>query len=101
MTGSVRHQSMDGVKLDKVASILNARLGDCEGKKRVFTVGDCYRDFGSGVMWTTIMCDSGGGFGGYQFLYPNDWEALKKADTDEAVGKVIDGLVARVMKTGY
>lgn len=44
--------------------------------------GECYMDYGANIYWTTIICDNGNGFGGFQALSPREWDNLILYDQD-------------------
>lgn len=50
-----------------------------------YVVGDCYFDFGQNWMWTTILCDNYGTFGGFQALNPRQQEQIVTGDIDASL----------------
>lgn len=50
-----------------------------------YYVSDTYFDFGQGWVWTTIICDNHGEFGGYQALSPRQQEEVITGDLDTAI----------------
>jgi len=54
-----------------------------------YRVDDCYLDYGSGWMWTTIIR---GGEHGCQVLDPVEWEAIMAAQTATDLIKVVEGI---------
>ena len=67
-------------RLEMAAAIMNIK----SPRGYHYHVGDCYFDYGQDWMWTTILCDGSGGFGGYQALCPRDHEAIIMGNNIEA-----------------
>lgn len=73
-------------KLESVASALEAFSK--HGYK--YWVGDCYLDFGSGWMWTTVIRNSDFKDTNVQVLNPREWEAIMATENAADLAKVID-----------
>ncbi len=60
-----------------------------------YYVSDTYFDFGQNWLWTTIICDNHGDFGGYQALYPRQHEEILTGDLDTAIDHYFTGKYCR------
>lgn len=71
--------------LETVASMLNVHAV-LNHSDTVFTVGDCYFDYGQDWMWTTIIADNPNKtFGSYQVLNPVEWRTILLAESVEDI----------------
>ena len=88
MTCRVLEKGSDEYKrLETVAKVLEI----FSKNKRRYWVGDCYLDYGSGWMWTTILRNSDSGTD-VQVLSPREWEAIMAIDTLADMSKIIEDI---------
>lgn len=76
--------------LGYVAALMNDRA-ESLGYKPLYTVGNCYFDYGQDWMWTTILYGAGTS-GSFQALYPSEHECIiygnfKSADIRDIVDR--------------
>lgn len=78
-------------KLLMTAAILESRSPN--GYK--YKVEETYFDFGQGWKWTTVICECGDSWGGYQALNPAAQERVLNSDGSlEALNEIVNDVLA-------
>lgn len=66
-------------RLEAAAAMLNVK----SPTKSRYYVGETYFDFGQDWMWTTVLCNNGDKWGGYQALNPAEQEEILLCGMEE------------------